>query len=233
MSNVDTTNLTPPTPDQTQKTEPPLNNSPDARNPDGSLKAAPNAPEPKVDDKAPPKPDDKAPVAAPEKYDLKSADEKLPLDSKLVDAVTPIFKELNLSNEGAQKLVDFWNQQTTALAEAQVERFNKVTEGWAKEVVADKDLGDGKEGFNTETKTAVDAFLKSLPNEAAVRKLMDETGLGNHPDLARAFKAAGAKLKEGTPAKGSGPAATGQKSPDSNAGKTPAQRMYPDLPSAS
>ena len=94
-----------PAPTQTQT--PPLPNDPAARTADGTLKDAQTltTPEPKVEPKA----DDK-PIAptVPEKYDFK-APEGQSLDAALVERATPIFKELGLTQDAAQKLVDFYN----------------------------------------------------------------------------------------------------------------------------
>lgn len=228
MTNVDPTNQTPPV-------ETPPANSEAARNPDGSLKdAQTTVVEQKPTETKPtetPKPDDKKPSeGAPEKYaDFKGVDDK-PLDPKLVEAATPIFKDLGLNQEQAQKLVDFWNAQAQAQATAATARFDKVINDWRNEIINDKELGNGTDGFKPEVNAAIGKAIDALPNAAQVKSILNQTGAGNNREIARAFYFFSKFVTEGKPATGSGPTKPSQEAPSSGP-KTAAQAMYPNLPS--
>lgn len=63
----------------------------------------------------------------PEKYDFKLP-EGMVLDDAKVAAVTPLFKELGLSNEQAQKLIDFQAQAVKDAETSHVNSFNQYVE---------------------------------------------------------------------------------------------------------
>jgi|ERR1041385_2925288 len=216
----------------------PMGNSPEARNPDGSLKDSQNPklepkPEPAKDQeaKADAKADDKAKPAAgaPEKYDFKPP-EGYSLDEKLVGEVTPLFKEMGLTQENAQKLVDFYSKNVIAAANKPYDAFTAMREDWRKEVIADKTIGNGKDGLSADASGSIGRLIDTLPNAKDFREALTLTGAGDNPAFVRAFYDLSKKLGEGTSVQGRGPSPEGQ----GNAGKpaSAAQAMYPNLPSS-
>lgn len=183
--------------------------------------------EPPVDPKTEEKTEEKP--AVPEKYEFK-APEGLELDPKAIEAVTPIFKELGLTQEQAQKLVDFQLARDKAVMDAGQEAFNEVNNGWRKEVIADKELGNGKDGLAPAVSQAVANAINSMPNADAFRNVLDLTGVGNNPEFIRGMYAIAKNLGEGKHIVGRGPAEPGQQKPGT--ARTAAQSIYPNLPSA-
>ena len=116
-------------------------NSPEARTPTGEIidqgnspvEVKPNEPTAPVE----PKPD--APVV-PESYDFR-APEGATLDKSAVDAATPIFKELGLTQDQAQKLVDLYPKITENIVKANNDAYTAMREGWVSELKADKEIG--------------------------------------------------------------------------------------------
>lgn len=191
--------------------------------------------EPKVDPKTDetkkeePKKDDKpALTGAPEKYEPFKAPEGQELSAELVESATGLFKELNVSQEGAQKLVDFYNDQITKAAQAPYDTFVETRKGWRQEIATDKVLGDGKGDLKPEVKASFSAMIGSLPTEVqtAFKEAMVVTGAGDHPAFNRAFYHFAQAFAEGKPVKAGGP--TGN---SGEAQKTGAQSLYPNLPS--
>src|SRR5882757_4179495 len=95
--------------------------------------------EPSLLNKDEPKPAE--PPKAPEKY----ADFKVPdgvkLEGETLTAATTLFRELNLPQDGAQKLVDF---HTKALAKAgsdPVDAWGAMVKEWGEKTSADPDIG--------------------------------------------------------------------------------------------
>lgn len=128
-------------------------------------------------------------VAAPEKYEFKAA-EGQELDAEAVKAFEPIAKELNLSNEQAQKLVDVYGSKIMPHVMKQIdEQWSRQSEQWAEQVRADKDLGsDASIGA---AQKAMDKF-----GSPELKQYLTETGLGNHPELVRIFANIGKAMSE-------------------------------------
>ncbi len=169
-------------------------------------------------------------TGAPEKY----ADFKVPdgftLDPKVAEEATGIFKGLNLSQDAAQKLIDFHVAKTQEAHEAPFKAFAEMTQSW-KDAVA-KQYGAAIEPGGTHA-VAVARLLSQLgPAEAPFREAMDTTGIGSHPAFVAAFVKLAEMLGEGTHVQGNSPSPLGQTDSGKNAPPSLAQAMYPHLPSA-
>lgn len=161
---------------------PPANNGGAPAGNEQNKGAEPPAKDPKAD---PGKPA----VAAPEKYEFKTA-EGQELDAEAVKAFEPIAKELNLSNEQAQKLVDMYGSKIMPkLVEQQAAQWQQQIEQWAEQVKADKDLG---------TDASIGAAQKAMDKFGSpeLKQYLNETGLGNHPELVRIFANIGKAMSE-------------------------------------
>lgn len=234
-------------PNQTPTPNPnpsPLGNDPAARNADGSLKdpaAQPKAGDPPpADPKAGDPPEAKEgdqtkdPAAnplhgAPEKYtDFKVADGQQ-LDPKVVEAALPLFKEMDLSQDGAQKLIDFYNGQMKSVSDALVNQAEAKRTEWRGEVAKDSALGNGTDGLKPEVSAKIAKVIDTFSNAKEFREAMDFTGAGDHPAFVRAILALYDKVGEGTPVKGGNPSPAGN--PDAKP-KSAASALFPNLPSA-
>lgn len=136
--------------------------------------------------------------AVPETYAL-TAPEGMTLDPKDIEAASPVFKELGLSNDQANKLMpvaaafaqriqDQANQQILASVAAD-------RKAWLDTAKADPEIGGAKWGETIGVAaSALDqlGFVKGSP----FRVLLDESGLGNHPDMIRAFHKVGKAIGE-------------------------------------
>lgn len=144
---------------------------------------------------------------APEKY----TDFTVPKDQELApDVATEIgtlAKELNLSQDKAQKVFDTAAKLAAKGAEAQQAVISSVHAGWIAEVRADKEVGGDKLAANLATaKAAMEA--STTPQ---LRMLLEKTGLGNNVEVIRHFLKIAPAFKEGTHVPG-GLAPTGDKS---------------------
>lgn len=141
----------------------------------------------------------------PEKYDVK-VPEGMDVDTGLLDALTPTFKELGLSQEKVQKLVDKFAPAVQASAKAQhdvmMKQYHEQIEGWGKET---RDML-GAEPAKALAPAA--KFISTFAGKEAAefRSLLNETGLGNHPLMVKVLIAAGKALSpDGFVDGGSGP----------------------------
>lgn len=144
-------------------------------------------------DKPADKPDEKEqkPEGAPEKYEFK-AGEGVELDTEALKDFEPVARDLNLTNEQAQKLVDAYPKILAGVQQRQAEAWQKQTEGWAETVKADKEIGGDKLTANL---SAAQRALEQF-GDPELKEYLASTGLGNHPALVKAFIKVGKAMSE-------------------------------------
>jgi len=129
-----------------------------------------------------------APKGAPEKYEFK-APEGRNFDNEVISSFSDIAKELNLSQESAQKILD---KVGAKAAERQAQNLEAVRQEWAQTSQADKEFG----GDNIQSNLAVAKKALDTFGTPELRSLLNESGLGNHPELIRFFYRAGKAISE-------------------------------------
>ncbi|WP_370602570.1 peptidase [Citrobacter cronae] len=145
-------------------------------------------------DKPADKSDDKEqkPEGAPEKYEFKPA-EGQELDTSALEQFEPIARELNLTNEQAQKMVDLYGTKIMPMVQQQqAEAWQKTTEQWAADAKADKEIGGDKLTGNL---SAAQRALAQF-GTPELKEYLEGTGLGNHPELVKAFIKIGKAMSE-------------------------------------
>ncbi|EPV6100128.1 peptidase [Escherichia coli] len=161
---------------------------------EGENPAGPENPEAEKDgEKDKPKDEkDKKPEGAPEKYEFKPA-EGQELDSAALEQFEPIARELNLSNEQAQKMVDLYGTKILPMVQQQqAEAWQKTTEQWAADVKADKEIG----GANLTSNISVAQRALDTFGSPELKEYLTASGLGNHPELVKAFVKVGKAMSE-------------------------------------
>jgi hypothetical protein len=127
---------------------------------------------------------------APEKYEDFKIAEGLQSDKALIDRALPLFKEANLTQEQAQKFVDFQNEFVKNQQAAQQAEFEKMYDGWKNDTI--KQQGPNyKEALGIAAKP-----LDAVPEGKEFRKLLEDTRLGNHPVVVNFLKALGSTMTE-------------------------------------
>jgi hypothetical protein len=125
---------------------------------------------------------------APEAYEFKAPEGRV-FDSEVMASYSQVAKELNLSQESAQRLLDAVGPK---MAERQMAMIEATRNGWADNSKSDREFGGEKLSENLGVaKKALDAF-----GTAELRTLLNETGLGNHPELIRFMFRAGKAISE-------------------------------------
>lgn len=145
--------------------------------------------------------DPKAPVV-PEKYEFKLPD-GMTIDADAYAEVEPMFKELKLTNEQAQKVADAHIKAVQKLQAQQRDAWVKQNEGWVKSMKSDAEYGGDK--FDTNLggiKKAIDKVAGE--HSAAFSEMLDITGAGNHPEMARFLYRVGKMVGEGSMVRGEG-----------------------------
>lgn len=219
-------------------------NTPESRNPDGSLKnlldskpeltskpegeAKPNGEKPAEGEKK----DDAGKV--PDKYEPFKAPEGMELQPEAIAKFEPVAKELGLTQDQAQKLVDFYGETIKANAGDPQKAWNDLNATWRKDTIADREIGNGTDGLKPEVAQRINAAIDSMPEAVRTpfKEAMNLTGAGNNPAFIRAFDFLASKLpREGSLVTGRGASPAGQVAPGSGP-KSAAQAIFPNLPSA-
>lgn len=114
------------------------------------------------------------------------------LDAGAVERIAAYAKERGLTNDQAQELLNRESENVANYAKAQEDHVKAQVDGWKAAVEKDKELGGDAYSKNVElakrvvTKYGSEDFLKTL----------NDTGLGNHPELVRVFFRIGRAMGE-------------------------------------
>lgn len=152
----------------------------------------------------------------PEKYELQMP-EGFELDEEAWKVFEPEFRGLKLTNEQAQKLANANAKVEQLRAQAAEKAFNAQVEKWAEDVKADKELGG--QAFEQVRDSALKAVGKFGTPE--LKALLNQTGLGNHPEFVRFCSRVGKQLREDDPVNVSGKATGGKSAAEILYGSTP------------
>lgn len=135
------------------------------------------------------------PEGAPEKYTDFTLPEGLVLDAKMAETFKATAKELGLSQASAQKLVDLQAQSVKAEIEGRLVAFNNQVEAWDKESRA-------LYGANADKQFGIAAKAMEQIGTPELRTLLNDAGLGSHPEVVKFFVKAGSMLSEDQPVDG-------------------------------
>lgn len=130
-------------------------------------------------------------AGAPENYDDFTMPEGFTLDEAGKTEATELFRKLNLSQKGAQTLVDVWIEKATAMKEAELNQLAEQRKTWRSEIrnrptfAADRALA--QKGINAVVKTD------------AERALFQDTWLCDHPAVFSLFARIGSLVGEDSP----------------------------------
>lgn len=118
---------------------------------------------------------------APENYEDFKMPDGMELDKERMEAFLPIAKELNLSQDKAQKLVDFYATAVKDITTQQQQMWADTLDEWKETAVSDSEYGGKKfQESIVAAKRALDTF-----GSKKLREALDQTGMGNHPELIR------------------------------------------------
>lgn len=166
----------------------------------------------KADDSGKTEGDTKQPAGAPEKYEFQTP-EGATIDAKVLDQFSEVAKELNLPQESAQKILD---KVGPVMAARQAEVVQAARTQWLTDSKADAEFG----GAKLEENLAIAMKAREAFGTPELTALLNQSGLGDHPEIIRAFYRAGKAISEDRMVGGG----EGTKEPLSTA-----QRMYPNM----
>lgn len=142
--------------------------------------------------------DEKEPEeGAPEAYEEFTYGEGLHFTKEGVEELSEVFKELNLSQANAQKIVD---KLVPMQVNASKEIVKATSKRWAEEVKNDPEIGG--ERFKQNLGHASRAYREFA--SPALQSLLKESGLGNHPEVVRLFVKLGNEMSQDKGVRGEG-----------------------------
>lgn len=134
------------------------------------------------------KPAETKPEGAPEAYEFK-APEGREFDPEVVSQFAEVAKELNLTQDAAQKVLD---KMAPAIAARQENAIAAARAQWVADTKADSEIGGAE--LAQKIALANNTFEKFGTPE--LRKLLDESGLGDHPEMLRWAHRVGKAMSE-------------------------------------
>lgn len=131
----------------------------------------------------------------PDTYADFAMPEGMELDATALAEAAPMFKELGLTQDQSQKVIDLYAKQVQAGSQKQVDDFNQLMSDWRTQAESDSEVGGDK--FNENVKIAQSAINKYGTPE--LKQLLEEQGVGNHPEVIRFMVRVGQTLTEDVP----------------------------------
>lgn len=116
-------------------------------------------------------------AGAPEVYEFKAAEGQT-FYPEFVKSYSEVARELNLTQEAAQTMID---KVGPVLEQRQAAQIAQVRNDWAEASKVDAEFGGAK--FNENLAIAKQSIDKFATPE--FKKMLDDTGLGNHPEWIR------------------------------------------------
>ena len=109
-------------------------------------------------------------------------------DEEIKNGLVEFAKEKNLTQEETQKLADLG----VKMREKEVAQFQETQKQWIEQIKSDPVLGGAQLNENIAVaKKAIDTF-----GTPELKKLLNDTGFGNHPEVVSAFYKIGKSISE-------------------------------------
>jgi len=135
------------------------------------------------------------------------------VDEEAMAVFLPMIKEFGLGQAQAQRLVDMYTNQVVATTEAQRSAYEDRVSGWLERGASDKEIGGDKAD---ESLSLANKAMREF-GSSNLKASMDETGVGNHPEMIRFMSRVGRAIGEDKIIPGDGMVGT----------KTRAEIMFP------
>jgi Sec-independent protein translocase protein TatA len=158
---------------------------------------------------------DKSETGAPEDYVDFKLPEGMTTNAEALTEFKTVAKELNLSQEQAQKLVDLQAKTVQSIGDATQRAWKSTVDTWTKDTI--QTLGANYQQELRFVAKAIDRF-----GSPELRQVLNETGIGNHKEIVSLLMKVGKTVSEDSFANGKAGA---------SASKSAAQTLYPNHPS--
>lgn len=156
------------------------------------------------------------------------------LEADGLKAAQELFKSLNLPQESAQRLVDFYAKQVGDALKAGDTAADEMVNGWMDQAKADPELAGKLPKVKENLGKMYDVLINAVPEKAAearqliadFKQAMNLTGAGSHPAFIKVLNRLAERIIEPAHVSGRGPVITDKDGrPQGNPGL--AASMYP------
>lgn len=158
---------------------------------------------------------DKGKDSAPEEYEAFTVPEGVDIAPEHLEKFTPLLKDLDASQDQAQKLVDLQVALTAEFVTGQEKAWQDQQATWVEAGETDEEFGGAK---YDESISVAKSAIRELGGPALMLAL-EQTKAGSHPEIIRAFYKIGKAMKEDSVTFGGGANASQ---------KSLADRVYPN-----
>ena len=152
----------------------------------------------------------------PDKYEDFTFPEGVEAISEQVEVATEVFKDLNLSQEDAQKLVDLNTKFMQEEFDRQQKAWDELTTGWKEKSTSDPEFG----GTALEANMAIAKQGRDAFGGKEFVDMLETTGVGDHPEMVRFLFKLGKAVSEDS-------FLQGKASPGKSG--TATERLFPDM----
>lgn len=129
---------------------------------------------------------------APEQYEPFELPEGLEIDEARNEQFVEFAKSHNLSQEAAQQAVDMAAELVQATQQQLQDAHQQQVETWAQQAFQDEEIGGNAWDANVEAaRSAIERF-----GGDGLKQALEQTGLGNHPELIRFAARVGKQISE-------------------------------------
>ncbi|SNS15950.1 hypothetical protein [Pseudomonas segetis] len=132
------------------------------------------------------------PTGPPDEYADFTVGEGAEIDADVLNDFKGIAKELGLTQEGAQKLIDLQSAMAAKQEQALSESREGLRKQWSEAVRNDPEFGGEKYDENV----AIAAKTMQAFGDDTLRTLLNDSGLGNHPALVKFCHRIGKAISE-------------------------------------
>lgn len=158
--------------------------------------------------------DAKAILGAPEAYEVTLSEELtkagITFDKEAFDAVEPILRDLNLSNDAAQALTSAYAEKILPLLQKRAGEANDalgadMRRQWSEATAKEFDGREGRASMNEVKALCRQAFIRGgVKADSPFLTFLEESGLGSHPDMVRTMAFFGRSVGEAAIEAGNG-----------------------------
>lgn len=145
-------------------------------------------------------------LGAPEAYEVTLSEDLtkagITFDKEAFDAVEPILRDLNLSNDAAQALTSAYAEKILPLLQKRAGEANDqlgadMRRQWSEAAAKEFDGREGRASLNEVKALCRQAFMRGgVKADSPFLTFLEESGLGSHPDMVRTMAHFGRSLGE-------------------------------------
>ncbi len=117
------------------------------------------------------------------------------IDEATLGEARALFAGAKLSQDSAQRFVDFYAGKIRAVAEEPHRVWEETQQQWVREISRDQEIGGSR------LKATIEAAGKAIDRfgTPGLREVLNFTGAGNHPEVVRFFARIGRAISEDQP----------------------------------